>query len=232
MVLSPLNDAGGNASHRHPDGFWRTGARADWHSDFVPTGRQPAEQALLGHIDHVALAQPFDRFAESTLFYSSLLGLDRLDEVEYAAPYGLVHSRTVADPSGRVRIALHGAVLRRGDWAPSVRDPEHIAFSTDDLFSAARALRDRGAPVLAITGNYYDDLDARFSLAPELLARMRDLNVLLDRDEHGELFHLYTDILGSHVFFEVLQRVNGYGAANAPVRMAAHRHARERARTP
>ncbi|MFC4011112.1 bifunctional sugar phosphate isomerase/epimerase/4-hydroxyphenylpyruvate dioxygenase family protein [Nonomuraea purpurea] len=216
-----------------PDGthifFCGSGPGTDWRTDFTPTG-QAADRTLLRHIDHIALAQPFDRFTESTLFYSALLGLDPLDEIEYAAPFGLVHSRTVADSSGRVRIALHGAVLRRGDWAPTVRDPEHIAFSTDALFSVARALRDRGAPVLAITDNYYDDLDARFALAPDLLSQMRDLNVLYDRDEHGELFHLYTEILGSQMFFEVLQRVNGYngyGAANAPVRMAAHRQARE-----
>ena len=62
---------------------------------------------------------------------------------------------------------------------------------------------------------------------------MRELNVLLDRDEHGEFLHFYTEVLGGRVFFEVVQRVGGYagyGEVNAPVRMAAHR--RLRAATP
>ncbi|WP_245567081.1 hypothetical protein [Nocardia vinacea] len=49
---------------------------------------------------------------------------------------------------------------------------------------------------------------------------------MYDRDERGEFYHLYTEILGSRVFFEVVQRVRGYagfGAVNAPVRMSAHR---------
>jgi 3-dehydroshikimate dehydratase len=48
--------------------------------------------------------------------------------------------------------------------------------------------------------------------------------VLYDRADHGEFLHFYTRMLGSRLFFEVVQRVgdyDGYGAANAPVRMAA-----------
>jgi 4-hydroxyphenylpyruvate dioxygenase len=60
---------------------------------------------------------------------------------------------------------------------------------------------------------------------------MRELDVLLDRDEHGEFLHFYTEVLGGRVFFEVVQRVGGYagyGEVNAPVRMAAHRRLRLR----
>ena len=54
--------------------------------------------------------------------------------------------------------------------------------------------------------------------------------MLRDRDEHGELLHFYTRIMGDRVFFEVVQRIGGYtgyGAANSPVRMAAHRRVRQ-----
>ena len=52
---------------------------------------------------------------------------------------------------------------------------------------------------------------------------MRELGVLYDRDETGDFTHFYTRTIGS-VFFEVVQRgggYDGYGAANAPVRLAA-----------
>ncbi|NLU76760.1 sugar phosphate isomerase/epimerase and 4-hydroxyphenylpyruvate domain-containing protein [Streptomyces sp. HNM0575] len=208
----------------------------------VPVGAVPADPGPgpsaadsgagpggLTRIDHVALAQPNDQFAGSMTFYQSVLDLRERDFAEYAAPFGLVRSHTVGNASGGVRIAMHGALLRRGGWAPSVPDPEHIAFTARDVFAAARRSRARGLELLPITGNYYDDLDARYAPDPQLLSDMRELNILYDRDEHGEFFHFCTGLLGSRVFFEVVQRVGGYrgdGAANAPVRMAAHRQAR------
>ncbi|WP_199434622.1 bifunctional sugar phosphate isomerase/epimerase/4-hydroxyphenylpyruvate dioxygenase family protein [Qaidamihabitans albus] len=218
-----------------PDGtsvfFCRTGAGepAGWLSDFILTGAEAHMATGLTRIDHVALTQPFDHFDEATLFYRSVLGLDQHGDSEFAAPFGLVRSRTVEDVHGQVRIALNGTVLRRGTWAPGVPDPQHIAFATDDIFTSARAMRERGAPLLAIPDNYYDDLDARLGPAPRLLAALREQHVLYDRDESGEYFHFHTEVLGSRVFFEVVQRVGGYrghGAGNAPVRMAAHRAAR------
>ena len=52
---------------------------------------------------------------------------------------------------------------------------------------------------------------------------------LLDRDQDGEFLHFYTQVIGGRVFFEAVQRVDdyaGYGEANGPIRMAAHRRAR------
>ena len=91
-------------------------------------------------------------------------------------------------------------------------------------------MRALGAPVLKIPDNYYDDLDARLDLPPELLAALREHSILYDRDEHGEYLHFYTEMLGSRVFFEVVQRIGGYAGYgdpnSAPVRMAAHRERR------
>jgi 4-hydroxyphenylpyruvate dioxygenase len=204
--------------------FCRTSA--DWMTDFLPTGVTSSAAAGLTHVDHVALSQPFDSFDEAALFYRAVLGLQPEAVTELAAPFGLVRSRAMANPDGSMRITLSSALLRRGEWMPGVPDPQHVAFATDDVFASARALRAAGAPLLTVPGNYYDDLDARLALEPELLARMRDHGVLHDRDEHGEFFHLCTEVLGSRLFFEVVQRIGGYtgcGEANAPVRMAAHR---------
>ncbi len=81
-------------------------------------------------IDHVALTQPFDYFDEAALFYRAVLGLAPASDTEFAAPFGLVRGRAVSDPSGRVRIALQRTLLRRGEWAPAVPDPQHVAFAT------------------------------------------------------------------------------------------------------
>ncbi len=201
-----------------------------WSADFAPTGNAAETGTELTGTDHVALTQPFDHFDEAALFYRSVLGLEPETTAEFAAPFGLVRSRAVTNPRRDVRIALNVAVLRRGEeWVPGVPAPQHVAFATGDAIAAARRMRARGAPLLEIPDNYYDDLDARLAPDPELLAAMRECSVLYDRDEHGEFLHFYTEILGSRIFFEVVQRIggySGYGAVNAPVRMAAHRRLR------
>jgi 4-hydroxyphenylpyruvate dioxygenase len=221
-----------------PDGtsifFCRTGGGDSWLGDFEPTRHTDAPtddgpDVGLTRIDHVTLAQPFDAFDEATLFYRSVLGLEPRDDSEYVAPYGLMRSRSVGDPDGSTRITLTGTLLRRGDWAPAVPEPQHVAFATRDIIATARAMRARGAGLLSIPDNYYDDLDARLAPPADLLATMREHGVLYDRDETGEYLHLYTEIVGSRLFFEVVERVGGYrgfGAVNAPVRMAAHRRHR------
>jgi 4-hydroxyphenylpyruvate dioxygenase len=216
-----------------PDGtqvfFCRTGSGGSggWLSDFP--GEAATAQGGITHVDHVALTQPFDNFDEAVLFYRSLLGLETQHASEVAAPFGLVRNRTVADPARTVRLGLSVSVLRRGEWGPGVSEPQHVAFACDDVPAAARAARAAGAPLLPIPDNYYDDLDARLAPPPELLRAMRELGVLLDRDEHGEFLHFYTEVLGARVFFEVVQRIGGYegyGEINAPIRMAAHRRLR------
>jgi len=217
-----------------PDGteivFCRTGATGGWTDDFARTGGRadPVPGAITG-IDHVALTQPYDQFDEAALFYRALLGLGTQHASEVAAPFGLVRNRAVSDPDRTVRVCLSVSVLRRGGWGPAVRDPQHIAFASSDVLALARHAREAGAPVLAIPDNYYADLDARLAPPPDVLARMRAYGVLLDRDEHGEFLHFYTEVLGGRLFVEVVQRVGGYegyGEVNGPVRMAAHRRLR------
>lgn len=214
-----------------PDGtavfFCRTGT--GWLADFASTGTTPAPGGHLTRTDHVTLTQPFDDFDQAVLFYRAVLGLHAEPTTEYAAPFGLIRSRAATDPTHRVRITLDVSLLRRGNWAPAVPDPQHIAFATDDAIAAAKAMRALGAPLVDVPDNYYDDLDARLAPPPDLLAAMRAYSVLYDRDDHGEFLHFYTEMVGSRVFFEVVQRIDGYhgyGDTNAPVRMAAHRRLR------
>ncbi|HWM06414.1 MAG TPA: TIM barrel protein [Actinophytocola sp.] len=201
---------------------------ADW-TGFESYPDSAADAGLVTGIDHVSLTAPFDDVDQTALFYRGVLGFEPEPPAEFAAPFGLVRGLSASDPGRHVRIAHNVAMLRRGEWAPTVPDPQHVAFTTADAIATARTMRERGAPLLEIPDNYYADLDAR--LAPPQLAQLRENCVLYDRDEHGELLHFYTHILGDRVFFEVVQRIGayaGYGAANSPVRMAAHRQLRSR----
>ncbi|MDQ3788437.1 MAG: TIM barrel protein, partial [Actinomycetota bacterium] len=88
-------------------------------ADFAPV----AAEGLLTGIDHVSLSAPFDDVDQTALFYRTVLGLLPEPEAEFAAPFGLVRSRSAIDPGGRIRVAHNVAMLRRGDWAPAVPDP-------------------------------------------------------------------------------------------------------------
>jgi 4-hydroxyphenylpyruvate dioxygenase len=197
-----------------------------WLSDFqaAPVSGTP-EATGIDRIDHIALAQPFDLFDEAALFYRSVLGLEPLGSVELAAPAGLVRSRAVTSGDGAVQLALNVPLL-----AGRAEDPsgmQHIALACSDIFSAARRMRAHGVQPLSIPGNYYDDLAARHDLDPQLLGALRELDILYESGA-GEFLHFYTPTVDGRLFFEVVQRRGGYvgfGAANAPVRMAAQRAA-------
>ena len=101
-----------------------------------------------------------------------------------------------------------------------------MAFSSDDAFAVSAAMRAAGAPLLVIPANYYEDLQARLDLDDRTIGRLLDSGMLYDRDARGEFFHFYTALLGPRLFLEVVQRLgdySGYGAVNAPTRMAAQR---------
>ncbi|GAA2853531.1 4-hydroxyphenylpyruvate dioxygenase [Actinoplanes cyaneus] len=214
-----------------PDGtevfFCRTepGAEQVWLDDFLPTGEPPRPSTGITAIDHLSLAQPFDRFDEAALFYRSVLGLRDDEAGEFAAPFGLIRTLAIRNDDRRVRIALSVPVLRRGDWAPAVPHPQHLTLATNDLARTAGALAQAGIELLRIPGNYYDDLEARTELPAGLGDFVRRAGAMYDQDGHGYCLQLFTPVMGSRVFVEVVQRsgYRGYGFANEPVRMAAHR---------
>ena len=164
----------------------------------------------------MALTQPFDSFDEAALFYRAVLGLEPESVTEYAAPFGLVRSRAVTGPDrARPPGAQRLAAAPRGVGAGRPR-PQHIAFATDDVVATARALRAAGAPLLAVPANYHDDLEARLDLAAGPAGRHARVRLFYDADAHGGYLHLFTEVLGSRVFFEVVQRIGGYDGYGTP----------------
>ncbi|SDG80480.1 sugar phosphate isomerase/epimerase and 4-hydroxyphenylpyruvate domain-containing protein [Pseudonocardia oroxyli] len=215
-----------------PDGtalfFCRTGAPDDWSGDFVATGERAAGIGVTG-IDHVGLAQPFDHFDEAALFYRSVLGLEPVTSAEFAAPFGLVRSRALADPGRDVRLALSVSLLRRGQWAPGVSEPQYVALAVEDVVAAARAARAADAPLLGIPDNYYADLAARLELPAAEIAAYREFGVLREETPEGAYLQVCTEVLGGRLFVALVQRIGDhdlFGWTDAPVRMAAHRRRR------
>jgi 4-hydroxyphenylpyruvate dioxygenase len=163
--------------------------------------------------------QPWQHYDEAVLFYGAVLGLAPEAPQEVAAPVGLVRSTVMRSLDGGVRLALN--LVPAGLAEQGL--PQHVAFACDDVVALARTARERGLRVLRVPGNYYDDVAARFDLDPAFVQTLRGLDLLYDRDATGEFLHFYTETVGN-VFVEVVERrggYDGYGAANAPVRLAA-----------
>ncbi|MFJ3669791.1 bifunctional sugar phosphate isomerase/epimerase/4-hydroxyphenylpyruvate dioxygenase family protein [Streptomyces sp. NPDC090106] len=192
--------------------------RPNWRADFEDVPHDPSA-GTVRRVDHLALVQPWHQFDEAALFHRSVLGLHAQESVDVADPYGLMRSRAVTNADGTVRVALSVGAAPTDDTVHA----QHIALATDDVVGAARRFREAGGRLLPMPANYYDDLAARFDLTDEELDAYRGLGILYDRDAHGEFRHCYTRTVG-RVFFELVQRdagYRGYGAQNAPVRLAA-----------
>ncbi|MEV5366105.1 TIM barrel protein [Streptomyces cellulosae] len=198
----------------------------DWRADFgyvEGAGSTPDDDARWG-VDHLSLTQPWHQFDEAVLFHRAVLGLRPQESVDVADPYGLLRSRAVTTDDGAVRIVLTVGAAPVDDTAHA----QHIALATDDVVGAARAYRAAGGRLLPIPDNYYADLAARFEFADGELETYQELGILYDRDAQGTFRHCYTHTVG-RVFFELVQRegaYRGYGAPNAPVRLAAQHAAR------
>ena len=204
-----------------------------WDREFVRVPvADPADDARLTRVDHIAQTTHYDEMLTWLLFYTSIFETRRAPMIDVIDPGGLVRSQAIeslTQPGFRLtmngvdnRKTFAGKFLAEG-FGTSI---QHIAFATQDIFATAAALQARGFQPLPISRNYYDDLEARFGLSPEFSDRLRAHSILYDRDEAGEYFQIYSRTLGQGFFFEIVERrvgYAGYGAMNAPFRIAAQR---------
>ncbi len=182
-------------------------------------------------MDHLAQALTADKMDSYSLFYRAVFGLEPDAQWELPDPYGLVRSRAfTGGEGGTVRLPLNTSESGRTGTGRFVSafagaGVHHIAFCTADAAAATEAAAERGAPLLDIPGNYYEDLGARLGLDDDSLADLRRHHLLFDRGASGGTFrHAYTLPFQERFFFEIAERAGGYdgfGAANAGARMAA-----------
>ena len=201
--------------------------RSIWEDDFI-LARQVADEGDVIGIDHVALALPAGRMDSFVLFFRSLFGLSPEALWELPDPFGLVRSRAMSDPAGTVRLPLNiseSGKTGTGRFVSAYAGAgvHHIAFATRDAAATVAHAQARGAPIMPIPANYYDDIAARFGLPDAALADLQAHALLYDRDDAGTFRQAYTDPFEDRFFFEFAERAHyrGFGAANSAVRMAA-----------
>jgi 4-hydroxyphenylpyruvate dioxygenase len=199
-----------------------------WQVDFDPVAGGQGDGAGLTVVDHISQSMRYEEMLSWLLFYTSLLDVKKTPEQDVLDPGGVVRSQVIESADGTLRIALNGSQAARTQSSRFLSEffgsgVQHIALASRDIFATAAALKSAGVVLLPISENYYDDIEAKWDLAPELLDRLRQSNILYDREGDAEYLQLYTPSFEDRFFFEIVERrgYRGFGAANAPIRLAA-----------
>ncbi|MCT8162207.1 bifunctional sugar phosphate isomerase/epimerase/4-hydroxyphenylpyruvate dioxygenase family protein [Pseudoruegeria sp. SHC-113] len=228
LQIPAIRSVGGSLMHFIDD---QSGLSEVWDVEFIPVGAVPEGGAGLTRIDHLAETMNYDEMLSWSLFYTSIFEMERTPMVDVIDPDGLVRSQAIKAKGGAARITLNGAETHRTLAGSFLADSfggavQHVAFATDDIFDTARRMAEAGFTPLPMTGNYYSDLQARFGLEPARLAEMQALSILYDEDADGAFYQFYSQPFAGGLFFEIVQRCggyDGYGAPNAPFRIAAQK---------
>ena len=229
MTIPAIRGVGGSLLYFLEPGL------SNWDVDFVPVA-SAGDDVLLIHIDHISQSMRFEELLSWEQFYTALFDVQKSPQLEIADPLGLVKSEVLQNGNRSLRLVLNASTATQTMSSRFLSEffgagVQHIAFTCQDIFKAVSAMRAAGATFLSIPNNYYDDLDSRYELDPDLLSSMKENAILYDRDSEGEFFQVYTHAFDERFFFEIVERrgYKGFGAPNAGVRLAAQtREARPR----
>ena len=200
-----------------------------WDIEFEPVAEAGTSgDAGLFAVDHISQSMHYEEMLSWLLFYTSLLDVTKTPGQDVVDPGGIVRSQVVQTSDGSLRIVLNASQSSRTLSSRFVEEffgsgVQHIAFATRDIYASAAQLRANGIELLPIPENYYDDLEAKWDLPAEEIARLKANNILYDREGGGEYFQIYTPNFEDKFFFEIVERrgYTGFGAVNAPIRLAA-----------
>ncbi|GAB3038457.1 4-hydroxyphenylpyruvate dioxygenase [Oleiagrimonas citrea] len=174
-------------------------------------------------LDHVAMCLRTGTLDEVAEYYKRVLDFeDGHREVVYSERSGM-NARVVQ--CGPIKFPLQEP-LATNQTGPIAEFLElyrgagvyHLAFLTDDIVHTLRELQQNRVEVMPTPGKYYDMLPDRVGAIDENVDDLRDLSVLVDRDQWGYLLQVFTRSMHERqtLFFEVIQRKNarGFGSGN------------------
>ena len=200
-----------------------------WEVEFEPTGEDAAAaSAGLVAVDHISQSMHYEEMLSWLLFYTSLLDVSKMPEQDVLDPGGLVKSQVIQSADGALRLVLNAsqskhALSSRFLWEAFGSGVQHIAFATGDILETIQRLEANGVALLPVPDNYYDDLETKTNLPGDRIETLKKHSILYDQDGSAEYLQVYTQTFDDRFFFEIVERrdYKGFGAANAPIRLAA-----------
>ena len=199
-----------------------------WDIEFEAISEDNAATAGLTQLDHISQSMHYEEMLSWVLFYTSLLDVKKAAEQDVIDPGGLVKSQVIEAANGALRVVLNASQSSRTQSSKFLSEVfgsgvQHLAFATDDIVATVTRLEANGVQLLPIPENYYDDLESKTDLSVERLNELKAHNILYDREGDAEFLQAYTQTFDNRFFFEIVERrgASGYGAVNAPIRLAA-----------
>ncbi|HEY0139979.1 MAG TPA: 4-hydroxyphenylpyruvate dioxygenase [Thermoanaerobaculia bacterium] len=179
-------------------------------------------------VDHMVGNVELGKMAEWCEFYSRVMGFSRyitFDDKDINTEYSALMSIVMSDDNKVVKFPINepaegkkkSQIQEYLEWyyGPGV---QHLALLCGDVIETVSKLRDNGVEFLRVPDSYYDELPSRVGEIDEPMAKLKELGILVDRDEEGYLLQIFTKPVQDRptVFFEIIQRkgARGFGKGN------------------
>jgi 4-hydroxyphenylpyruvate dioxygenase len=205
--------------------------RSAYGGPFAPTYKpfnKHAESAGLAAVDHIVGNVQLGKMNQWVQFYHQVMGFRQLihfDDQDISTEYSALMSKVMQNGNGRVKLPINepaegkkkSQIEEYLDYylTPGV---QHLAFATGDILSTVRMLKERGIEFLRVPNAYYEQLGDRVGEIKEPMEDIRELGILVDRDDEGYLLQIFSKPIQDRptTFIEVIQRrgSQGFGKGN------------------
>lgn len=187
-----------------------------------------SEPIGLQYVDHCVGNVELGRMNDWVAFYENVMGFKLLltfDDKDISTEYSALMSKVVSNGNGYIKFPINEPADGKKksqieEYLDFYNGPgvQHIAIATHDIIHTVSELRKRGVEFLQVPISYYEDLLDRVGKIDEDIKPLRDLNILVDRDEEGYLLQIFTKPVQDRptLFFEIIQRkgAKSFGKGN------------------
>ncbi|TAF55531.1 MAG: 4-hydroxyphenylpyruvate dioxygenase [Sphingobacteriia bacterium] len=193
-----------------------------WKSDY-----NPVSTGLL-YVDHCVGNVGWNQMNKWVGFYETVMGFRNIlsfDDNDISTEYSALMSKVMSNGNGFVKFPINEPA--EGKKKSQVEEYlefyngegcQHVALATADIVATVTELQSRGIEFLKVPTTYYDDLLDRVGAIDEDLAPLRELGILVDRDDEGYLLQIFTKPVEDRptLFFEIIQRkgAKSFGKGN------------------
>lgn len=172
----------------------------------------------LKYVDHMVGNVELGRMNNWVEFYENVMGFVNVlsfDDKDISTEYTALMSKVMSNGNGRIKFPINepaeGKKRSQVDEYLDFYEGEgvqHIAVATDDIIDTVKKLRSRGVEFLNVPDTYYDAVLDRVGKIDEDIAPLKELGVLVDRDDEGYLLQIFTKPIEPRptMFFEIIQR--------------------------
>jgi 4-hydroxyphenylpyruvate dioxygenase len=226
VVLSGIHTYGETVhmfvERKNYNGPFMPGYRA-WKNEFF----NPSESGLL-YVDHCVGNVGWGQMNPWVKFYEEVMGFRNIlsfDDKDISTEYSALMSKVMSNGNGFVKFPINEPA--EGKKKSQVEEYlefyngegcQHVAMATNDIVKTVTALRNNGVEFLRVPTTYYDDLLDRVGKIDEDLEPLKELGILVDRDDEGYLLQLFTKPVEDRptLFFEIIQRkgARSFGKGN------------------